>query len=359
MPTDVESSYSPAAVSMLEGRGYTVKGSFLTAYPPVFPLFLAGIYKVTGHSGTGNIFYPYAAALLMSFSCAFIYLIARVSFSVRAALLAAALAAGYPFFLILGVTRYAWNAMPLFLFLFYPALFLYLKSLSRGKARSFFSGFLLGSSALVWPGSSYLWLPLALVKMFRRQALLTVFFIAGFWFLSVLWQGYAFQQTGRWIWFASSNAPGMSDGMMHTSESKLRYFEFARQAAEKARQKPFESSGDILRFYENRLIQDPKGTIRFLMYKALRPWYGTDSEKFEKQTAAIQCFYLLLGLSGIWICSRKTGEVAWILILTVIYFWAVAFAVLSILRYMMPAMGLMMVFAGAAIDSLWGKPKHD
>ena len=76
-PSDMVSFYSPMGVNLAEGRGYMMNGAFTNRYPPLFPLFIAGIYKITGQAGLSNPVYPWLIALMQAFSCGLLFLIAK------------------------------------------------------------------------------------------------------------------------------------------------------------------------------------------------------------------------------------------------------------------------------------------
>ncbi len=356
IPTDTQNYYSPAALSLVEGHGYTVSGIFLKAYPPFFPLFLAAVYRLTGQAGTVNVFYPYVAALLQSFSCGFVYLIAKLYFPNRTAVISALLLASYPFFMVLSVTQYVWNAMALFLFLFYPAIYLYLCENSKNQWRVlFFSGLLLGLACLVWPGGAFLWIPLSIFKFLKvpktfLKKISVLIFITGFWIFPLLWHIYALKQSGQSIWFSGNSVSSMTDGLIHQEWSKLKKYEMSRDAETFHDQGRLQTASDFIVFYRKEISEKPKEAARFISYKLLRPWYATDSEKYENWTALIQAPYLILGMLGAVVLIKEKREPASFLILTICYFWLVSFSVLSILRYMIPAMGLIMILVPSGAE---------
>ncbi len=352
--------YSPLAVNLLHGNGYSVSGQFVTVYPPGFPLFLALIYKITGYAGTENAVYPWAAALLQAFSCGFIYLCARLYLLERTAVTAALLLACYPFFMLLGVTEYVWTAMPLFLSLFFSASFFYLKT--RLKKTGFlliFSGLLFGAASLVWPGGSYLWAVMAILGLsFQFQPLKKTLWIAvftgAFWVLPAFWHGYVMKATGKSVWFSENLVGSMKDGLIRHEGSKLRNFETAKDGERLNQAGYFKTSGDFIRFYFEELQTKPNETIRFILFKLFRPWYATDSEKHEPWIFLIQIPYLFLGFWGAVYAIRQRPFLTVFSGMVIVYFWLVSFSVLSILRYMMPAMGFVMIWTAVSIEAIAG-----
>jgi hypothetical protein len=87
--------------------------------------------------------------------------------------------------------------------------------------------------------------------------------------------------------------------------------------------------------------------------KAARSWYGTDAMTHELPIAAIQIIYLLFIVLGVRIAWRrfpKNRLIVCALLGVALYFWGMTVLVLSILRYMVPAMGLLLIFAATAVD---------
>jgi uncharacterized membrane protein YhaH (DUF805 family) len=75
---------------------------------------------------------------------------------------------------------------------------------------------------------------------------------------------------------------------------------------------------------------------------------------YERPVAIVQFLYLLLIVPGICMAWRRFPEKRfWYLMLLVIllYFWSMTVVVLSILRYMVPAIGLLLIFAAVSVDT--------
>lgn len=359
IPTDTQNIYSPAAVSLATGKDYTVAGKFQTQQPPFFPALLACIYWMTGQAGTENSLYPWVAMALQGLSCGLLYLIARFFVRERTAVAAAVLFAAYPFFAVLGMTKYAWNSMTLFIPIFFSAVYFYLKAMRGRNVFYVLSGFLLGAAALVWPGGAGAWGVLSGHALFAgsqpalKKAAGIILLTAAFWLLPAVWHGYAYQKTGKHIWFSGNQVASMADGLLRHEGSKLRRFHTVDSAITAKKEGKFQTPGDFVLFYARQAVQEPAETFRFLIYKALRAWYGTDSEKHEKPIAVLQLFYLLAAGCGLWFCARENPARSVLIVALVVYFWVTAFSVLSILRYMIPAMGLLMIFTAAGAAGIY------
>lgn len=355
-PIDTKVFYSPAAENILAGNGYTLNGVFADRYPPGYPVFLTGVYAATGQTGENNFFYPYVIALMQAISCVFLYKTAKILTGSASAAVTAALFFTYPFFAVLSMTHYAWTAMPLFTFIFYASLYLFFKNSLKKPFRGgfFLSGFLLGLSALVWPASVYLAVPLGAYLLLsgakERKSFLT--FIPGAFLPILIWSAVVSANTGSFR-VSSGQWPSVKDGLAHSSGKQMAQFSFGREAVEEIEAGNIKNMSGIAVFARQKLESDFKDTAAYLMFKLFRPWYATDSERFEKIILAAQAPYLALSILGFIQLLKEKKKEGWLLLAIVVYFWLAAFSVLSILRYMIPAMGLLMVFVPLGGEAVW------
>jgi hypothetical protein len=80
--------------------------------------------------------------------------------------------------------------------------------------------------------------------------------------------------------------------------------------------------------------------------KLVRAWYGTDSQRMERYILLIQAVYLALLGWAAWMAWWKGGEkrrLAIIVLAVVATFWAMSVLALPLVRYMVPAIGLLFV----------------
>jgi hypothetical protein len=90
--------------------------------------------------------------------------------------------------------------------------------------------------------------------------------------------------------------------------------------------------------------------------KAAVSWYGNDSHHHERWALLIQLFYLPFFILGAWLArggGRQYRNFLFIACGVTLYYWAMTtFVALPIVRYMVPAISLLMVLAGNALDVL-------
>ena len=89
-------SYDSVATNLLDGKGYLNSAGEVPVLPPAYPTFLAGAYEVSAHSFTAV---RIIQAIMGAATCAVIYFIGRKAFNPAVGLMAASLAAAYPWFI--------------------------------------------------------------------------------------------------------------------------------------------------------------------------------------------------------------------------------------------------------------------
>jgi len=357
--TDMELFYSPLAISLLEGKGYVIESQFYTHHPPLFPFFLAGIYWLSKHWTMGNPVYAFLVLILQAFSCGFLYLFSAGFCGRRAGLLSAYLFGLYPFFVVLTATKYSSTPTPLFTFVFFASLVLYGRLIKEGGFYlAGLNGFVLGLAALVWAAAVHLWVVFVvniLLNGIHRKMIVRNFlilsFLAGFLIPTLSWSYYIYRNTGQKIFVSSALTSSMVDGLVR--HDYMRNYPLVKAAKAKREAGQLNQPKHIILLYWNALLADPISTMKFSCYKSLRAWFGTDSEKYDSAVLLIQIPYLILALWGTYVSFGKNQQGAGLLLAVVLYFWGVTFSALSILRYMIPAMGILMVFAATGILDLF------
>ena len=89
-----------------------------------------------------------------------------------------------------------------------------------------------------------------------------------------------------------------------------------------------------------------------------RAWYATSETWWEKEILLVQLFYLIPGIIGLLSSFKKfKEEIPYLLLLLIIiiYFWLVTIIGLSILRYMIPVMGILMIFSAITVNTIMNK----
>jgi 4-amino-4-deoxy-L-arabinose transferase-like glycosyltransferase len=368
--SDYREAYEPTARQILKGNGPVLAdGSPMIRYPPGYPFLLAGVFVVAGAFGVSE-----ASVLALVSVAAFglaVLLLAEIALRCwpwPRALLCPLAFATYP--LALWVTRQALSEMA-FLPALYACLFVFFLSLRQrgaGLQPGLASGFMAGVAFLIRPvaiGLSLLLAGLVLLGVGKKRLIprigLAFVIVAGSLAAVAPWQLWIHAKTGKFRLSDGLGAKGRNtgpirDGLTFFAEGSKAYRLPIRISADLAelenvmmeRAPQLGSLRDVAVLLREQWEERPAAVTELLSRKALRSWYGTDSVRHEWLIVAIQVLYaipLLAGVRGTW----KSGGVSsrglvCASIALIAYFWGMTVLVLSIVRYMVPAIGLVFVF---------------
>jgi hypothetical protein len=113
----------------------------------------------------------------------------------------------------------------------------------------------------------------------------------------------------------------------------MRYFE--------ARRYTITTVGGLLKGLLEIGREDPAGCLHLLALKLARCWYATDSGRYDRYSLLLQTLYLSVFAAAA-VVAWRSGGALWFLLVAVLtllgYFYAMSLMVISIVRYMMPAL---------------------
>jgi hypothetical protein len=110
----------------------------------------------------------------------------------------------------------------------------------------------------------------------------------------------------------------------------------------------------------DELVRSPSAVATLVAIKAARSWYATDSHRREVAVAAVQAVYLVLVVAGAGLAWRRgpaARRLTWLVAGLALYFWVMTISVLSIARYMVPAMGLLFLLTAPLLDVRSRRPR--
>ncbi|MCG8460411.1 MAG: hypothetical protein MI919_29365, partial [Holophagales bacterium] len=175
------------------------------------------------------------------------------------------------------------------------------------------------------------------------------------------WEAWMWRQTGKLMPVSSGGRLSLLDGLtISIKPGRLGRPDLGPGTVElqqdlQAHRRQIDGPLDAAAFLGRKAREEPGPVLRLLAAKAARSWYATDSLRFERWILLLQIPYLLLAAAGTWLWVRQRAadreRVADLVTVAVfvVYFWGMTFLVLSILRYMLPAMALLMLPAGEAL----------
>jgi len=366
--TDYSYFYEPVARNLVHGHGLiTSDGSPAVRFPPGFPVILAALKKVAQSTGLREpVVLRIFIGLVVTITPILIYGITVTVFQQAVAFLAGVLWSAYPFYLWL--TKQPNSEIP-FLPFFFLALCLFARSIEAPRFAPW-----LGLSVGVSVGIASLIRPIALalsgvllvalwfsgkVWTVRQRAFFSALLVFGNVLVVLPWELCAFEKTGRWILLSTGGPPSIVDGLTFAlnktgNGDTLSVSPEVRNVMQEVKDQAgqLQTTGAIVAFLANKSENEPFGVMRLIALKAKRAWYANDIQLFEHWIALLQIPYVLLAVVGFVVAYRLglgQRRLAVIILLVTGYFWIMTIAGLSILRYMVPAMGLLMPFVSVAI----------
>lgn len=363
--SDYFAAYEPVARSILAGRGFARgEENPSTAYPPGYPLILAGIFGVSRWLGVSEVVTLSAFAVIcMALVSMFVFLLTRMLWGTLPALITSLVWMTYPF--ALWLTKQPNSELP-FMVVLYGGLCLFWYALSRRlPARFYFlCGLVFGVAMLIRPIAIGIGLVLAAIIWFTRRdlgrrvrLLMIVMLLLGNVLAVAPWETWVYTRTGSVILLSTNGVSSMYDGLMFGVDTKGYRQEISLSSDVvqvmndiRVHENEISTVSNIPPIVFREFRSHPIALIKLLLLKAARSWYGTDSQRLEGPILLIQLIYLALVAWGAWSAWKRGGLqrkfVIGVLLLTV-YFWGMTFMVLSILRYMVPVVGLLFVLIGA------------
>jgi len=366
---DYKSRSEPIARNLLEGKGLReANGNLCTRYPPGHPLYLYTAFWIAKQTGLPEQGVLIAISLgLKALSGALLFLLLVEFWSVR---LSAFMSFAWLLYLpSIYSTILSGNDViytPLFVF----NIWVFWRGVKNDNGWLFFlAGVLLGLGMLIWP--FVIGLPLFVVTLCmtpllsmgrKRRVAVSCLIVAGVVLTILPWQVWTYQQTRRFYLISSVGVHGVLDGLTYgvphpdRLDLKLRPGELrlmttaydAWQSGEIA------SFGELTRWGREEAASQPLDFMTIICRKVLRAWYATDSHRYETQLLIMQAPYLIICVCGPWMCLRRDGDVrriAMICLVVIAFYWAMAVAGLSILRYMVPVMPLLLLLSTPVVES--------
>jgi hypothetical protein len=370
--SDYRVFYEPVAQQLAAGRGfYLPSGKPALKYPPGIPLVYGATFWLADHAGVKHQTGMAALqALLAILSGMLVTALALPSYGARIALWACVLWSTYPFHLWL--TKQP-SGDTLVCLLLLAAVFAFVQWSASGGAALLWGcvcGAVLGFTALTKPFNIALpvvFLVLAWVCSVpcsrRKRLIFSLSLLLAFALSLSQWEIWAWRVSGHVIPLCTNGPATVADGLTFGVYRKGVYprpqlpGNVAALAGDlAAHREELQSTGGIARLLLAKLKEKPVAVVSLFLTKAVQCWYGNDSHSHEHWTALIQLLYLPLFVAGaLLVRLRGRPEKNFFLIGAgvTLYYWAMTIvAAPAIVRYMVPAIGLLMVPAADAMEVL-------
>lgn len=379
--TDYFFRYKPNAQVILTGKGIPLGDNGIEVDAPGYPLILTVIFSLSHILKVNELHLIVFFNILMAAGTAcFLFLAAKLVFDKKIALISALLWSTYP--LNLWFIKNPNTEAP-FMLLLYGAVWMYLLGIIKTppSARTFLTssvgikqkkcsyffatGILLGLSTLIRPVTFFL--PPVLIillfflkfrdKIFIKSVFrFAVFLLLGN-FLAVLpWISYTVFMTNKFVPIASIGpgiaVSGLSYALVGNGSHIQEVPKDVGMLMKEVRKTPLLSGMDIIKFTLRGFIIHPWALSKLFFLKFVRSWYATYGMWWEKELMILQLPYLTSGAAGIWLALKKYKERRFsiaVFLSLILYFWTITFLGLSIVRYMVPVMGFLIVFSSLII----------
>lgn len=371
VPFDYLNRYRPQAETILAGGGMLLHGEPRT--PPAYPLALAGAIALCRGPGIG----PDGAArllnlVLMALTAALLTAAVRRALGERVALFSGLAFATYPFAVYLGLAP---GPEPLYLFSLSLTAWLVAATMGRSPWWAAAAGALAGYSMLVKP-----------IGLLLPPFYATAYLAAGYRSCA---SGPRFARPGLVLaaaalavlpWQVCLRDNGIRDVVLSSLGSATAYEGWTYGLSAGAGGDRADLPGDVTalmgriagegkdapvaRLYgviAREGSQRPAALAKLAALKLVRPWYGTDEQWHERTIALVQALYLLAAVAGLVLWLRGKGGrplLATLAAITLCH-WLMAFATLSILRYMMPVSLLLAAGIGVLAGRIWPERRTD
>lgn len=342
---DTIDRYDHIALSLLDGKGFSLKGKPTTQSGPLYPGLLYVVYGIFGYS---TVVVRIFLSVLDAFQCVLFYKLAKRYFGNGVSILTAILLILSPFSMysiLVGSTEVPFT-------LLHAALLFLLSSAFQtvGYRHYGYSGFVLGLAALC-RGTALL-LPFFLAPAFvvspqqsqNKKALAYVFFLIAFTASITPWIVRNYMLFGRFI-------PIQTLGGVHLYYASPTELGPDVLLSQRKKMSPVERDAFFMNEGLRNIKNHPFWMIRSMGNRIGQMWYMTDSGRFDNALKVINFTLLALTTVGIYLTRRRWRELM-ILYLVVAYYILVHLVLIALVRYMVAIIPILFIFAMIPIDRL-------
>jgi 4-amino-4-deoxy-L-arabinose transferase-like glycosyltransferase len=366
---DYKETYRPVAENFLQGKGFVKDdGNVCTLYPPGFPLVLAALFKIADKCSIKKLVaVSYFNVLSMALTSILVFFISRLALSEESAVISGIIWITYPFHLWL--IKQPNSEIPFFIF-YYSSILIFVYALKNNKNLLWFvmAGIIIASATYMRAITFYFPFVFIIIILMnkncsiKKRFLQVIFLTLSFIITIMPWEIYVYKHTGMILPMTTSGSGGMIDGLTrYLKPGEAGDTIYVPDDVKLLMKSVDESSKNLTSIYKifaylfKYAMDNPEPVIKLFLMKVRRAWYATSTMWHEYKILVIQIFYIVSALIGIHLSFKKFKFNKLLLaffLLTILYFWSITTLVLSILRYMIPAMGILIFFVGVFIVNL-------
>jgi hypothetical protein len=347
--------YDPIALSLMAGEGFAIDGKPVASSPPLYPLFLAAVYSVTGPSAVAA---RSALGLVDAAGCVILLLIAWRLLDERTALVTGLALALCPYLVYHVLT--AGNDT---LFLVFHDLFLLAWVASRQRpaaSRWALVGAALALATLTRAVSLLLPLPVIGLTLLdhrrdlRRGLVYGAVFAACFAAVLAPWTVRNLVRFGR---FVPVQTTGGYHLLLATSGTPLPEPGPLDQPAAPRRSKDVDVDARYYHQALERILHHPGTYLRAMAGRLVQMWYRTHSGRFERPLMAANALLLALAAAGL-VLARSRWWSLLAAVLVIAYYVALHSVLFAIFRYLLPTVPVLVMLASVPVAVLLGRRRR-
>ncbi len=356
-------TYDQYARSIAERGEYACAPGVPTSWrPPLYPLFLAIIYRLTGHN---IIIVGIIQAILGALLCVLIYRIAADMFDLKTGMISGLLSGISLYFI--AMTKFLLSET-LFLFLFLLSLFYFYNAfMQKSSKKAIIAGFLMGLATLTRPITIfYPFLFFGFTAVCCRQwndilkftRKLFIPMLIAFLIPLSIWTVRNYRVHKAFVLISTNSGLNLFVG--NTPDSNGRYRVRGPDQNEIADIEKITSEPVKNKLYVDRTLRyiagHPAMTAKLMVMKVAFFWSPFDwCFLGDKGTYNyVYAFILPFSFFGICLLFRKWREY-WLLYASILYFFAISLIYYVEPRYRIPAEPFLIIFAGYGIISMYRK----
>jgi len=367
--SDYVQCYAPITENIIQGKSAIINNQYVRCAIG-YPLILTPIFLLADFADVSRfsllIFFNVIFAALTS---VILFLLVKSIFNKNIALISSFLWMSYP--LNLWFIKNAHTEIPFILILLLALLLFVNFFIGAGKKYYILlAGALLGFASLVRPIGLLISLILAILIFIalhnisiKKKFILLLLLILGNVMIIAPWEYYVFLKNGNFAPISDGGPEGFRYGFTFGTRTGDGGDTFkgpqdvidVMNNINSVKINNNKSYGEILSILGNEAVKSPVAFMKLMVIKAVRSWYGTSELWLENKILLIQLPYLILGIMGIifgFKFYKDTMRYIIIFLSIIAYFWFMTTATLSIIRYMVPVMPLVIIFSALAIYTI-------
>ena len=385
---DCEGGYIIVAKNLIEGKGLVDKnGVIATARPPGNTLIVAGLLYVHRwlEISQQKVFWMFNS-LMVAFSAILILMISQLIWEKHDAVFVPYVWITYPF--LLWFINQPYPEMPYFVASFFTV-YLFLSSYRRTSRKYWTYGLVVGVMSAVGMmikpvgmGIPVILIVLTMIlhreRSWQERTKFSIAVVSGVLVLVIPWSAIVYTNSGKMLFLTdnivvrNSLINGVTfvtrgeeyrekitlhprvEQFMRTIELELKSTEdrIQQKITTGSRVRGQSEVGQVLEVIIKVSLENPIDALYVLGTKILRSWYGTDSHKLEDYAIGIQLVYMsIISLSLIRIIKKSLvhKEIIFIVLVLIFYYWTMSVLFEPLVRYLVPALGLLLVL----LPGLW------